>query len=595
MDKIIKKDLALSTKPRRYSPNKISAELYSHDKDTAFFEFTLAEEVATTNVVVLFYFKKSQAYYKTTGTLEGQTIKVKFDTTLITQDEEVTGYLYFEEPDGTNDVYHWTFDVHLSKIDGLADVPVKIREPKAGYILDVADVVIKADLEEIIKKVTVGLGKGYDDAPILERLKALESKPGYDDTGLRGRVDNLETTESGLSSEVDNLKLQDSHLSDRLATLENKPEPVPYDDSPLKARIGDLEDKTDNLTNYDDTALTQRVTNLEARPTYNDGPIQSRLQALEARPDKDTVYNDTEVKERLTALENRPVPQATANGKLGANLIADSGIDVTNSLYPTNTYYFIEQPKEGQQYTLTVKAKLGAGKTVVVAQLGGLPSFGGLTKVGDGLYSSVVTWPKNTTGQPYRLVIYIAPNNGTQSTIEWIKLTLGTDTDYTWYPNYNEIVDTYSFSTMSSSAIQSSANLISNSHIELNGNSEYLFYRDVAPIFDQYGTGVYTLAFDAKAKKEGQAQVYFAGNLKHSALPSVMTLTEDYKRYTILLDVKLANQSNTTTNLAFFGMKYGSGVVPSVKNVRLSKGTYSELAWEPTDQEKATLYRNLLQ
>ena len=67
-------------------------------------------------------------------------------------------------------------------------------------------------------------------------------------------------------------------------------------------------------TAYDDSEIKQRLTELENRQdrdtVYDDSDIKQRLAALENSQDRDTVYDDSELKRRLTALENRPAPKA---------------------------------------------------------------------------------------------------------------------------------------------------------------------------------------------------------------------------------------------------------------------------------------------
>lgn len=86
--------------------------------------------------------------------------------------------------------------------------------------------------------------------------------------------------------------------------------PTPYNDSALVQKIGQLEARVDNDTVYDDTALKERVTALESKAiaggAYDDTHLRERLDTLEAKQDKDTVYDDTNIKERLTDLENKP-------------------------------------------------------------------------------------------------------------------------------------------------------------------------------------------------------------------------------------------------------------------------------------------------
>ena len=67
-------------------------------------------------------------------------------------------------------------------------------------------------------------------------------------------------------------------------------------------------------TAYDDSEIKQRLTELENRQdrdtVYDDSDLKRRLTALENHQDRDTVYDDSDIKQRLTELENRPAPKA---------------------------------------------------------------------------------------------------------------------------------------------------------------------------------------------------------------------------------------------------------------------------------------------
>lgn len=98
--------------------------------------------------------------------------------------------------------------------------------------------------------------------------------------------------------------------------------PTPYNDSALVERVTNLENKTDKDTVYDDTEVKERLTTLENKPPvdlsnyalkseiptpYNDSTLIQKIGQLEARVDKDTVYDDTPLKERVTALESKAI------------------------------------------------------------------------------------------------------------------------------------------------------------------------------------------------------------------------------------------------------------------------------------------------
>ena len=107
----------------------------------------------------------------------------------------------------------------------------------------------------------------------------------------------------------------DSEIKQRLTELENRQDrDTVYDDSDIKQRLTELENRQDRDTVYDDSDIKQRLTELENRQdrdtVYDDSEIKQRLDALENRQDRDTIYDDSDLQRRLTALENRPAPKA---------------------------------------------------------------------------------------------------------------------------------------------------------------------------------------------------------------------------------------------------------------------------------------------
>nr|DAW80570.1 MAG TPA: BclA protein [Caudoviricetes sp.] len=146
------------------------------DKNIAEFKFTL-DNLSANKVICLFYFKKSKRYSTVDATIEDNTFTVKFDVSLITMDEPVVGYIYFEEVEKSADVYSFRFNVRVSELDKSKTAP--IIEQKTGRIVDIDSIVTRAELEEILKTVHVG-SDAYDDSEIVKRLAALENKPEID-------------------------------------------------------------------------------------------------------------------------------------------------------------------------------------------------------------------------------------------------------------------------------------------------------------------------------------------------------------------------------------------------------------------------------
>jgi hypothetical protein len=125
----------------------------------------------------LFYFKRSKRYSTVDATIADNTFTVKFDTSLITIDEPVVGYIYFEEIEKSADVYSFQFNVRVSELDKSKNAPV--IEQKTGRIVDIDSIVTRSELEEILKTIHIE-SAAQDNSEIIKRLAALEAKPEID-------------------------------------------------------------------------------------------------------------------------------------------------------------------------------------------------------------------------------------------------------------------------------------------------------------------------------------------------------------------------------------------------------------------------------
>nr|DAQ77083.1 MAG TPA: hypothetical protein [Caudoviricetes sp.] len=277
------------------------------DKNIAEFKFTL-DNLSANKVICLFYFKKSKRYSTVDATIEDNTFTVKFDVSLITMDEPVVGYIYFEEVEKSADVYSFRFNVRVSELDKSKTAP--IIEQKTGRIVDIDSIVTRAELEEILKTVHVG-SDAYDDSEIVKRLAALENKPEIDTSQF--------ATKEELANKVERSEF--SHISADIEALKTKTDKdIVYDDSALKQRISTLESRQDNDTVYNDTEIKQRLENLENKPNVDTSGLVTKQeleskgyltqhQSLSDYATKQEIpqpYNDTELKERVKQLENKP-------------------------------------------------------------------------------------------------------------------------------------------------------------------------------------------------------------------------------------------------------------------------------------------------
>ena len=368
MKKLIKIDFDNTTRERKTEDSY--SELYSYDKNNGSFEFEILNDTLTTEqVIALFKFTESNKIWKTTGTVEGNKVKVTFDTSLITQNETVICYLYFDEEQRTSDTFRFKFKVKVSEIDKISRYEVKERFINNTVIVDRLDVVTKDELKEALKNVggiaTEGLltevkaekiyakkseavdntnfelvknrvlalelktdkDTIYDDSEVKERLTTLENKPHVDlsnyatkeelrnVSGSQPLADNLVTKEEleakHYISDVSNLATKEelNEVRNSQPTVDTS-HLVTRDELESKGYVTNLSEYAKKSELYNDTPLKERVTALESKAieggAYDDKPIRDRLDVLEAKHDNDTIYDDTEVKRRLTEIESKP-------------------------------------------------------------------------------------------------------------------------------------------------------------------------------------------------------------------------------------------------------------------------------------------------
>ena len=317
MDKVIKKHLTVTSVSR--TVEKLGHEIYSKDKGTAVFKFT-TDELTATKVLCLFYFKDTKRYVTVNATIEGNTITVPFDSSLIIVDEPVVGYVYFEKIEQATDVYSFVFNVRLSAIDRAKETP--LIERKTGRLVDAESIVTKQELDALFNKIK-------------------EQGGTYDDSGLRAE----------LESKADRSEI--ARISGQISILEQKTDKdTIYDDEPVKRRLTALESKpeinTSELVTKQELEskgyltqhqpLTEYAKKTELPQPYNDTELKSRVSRLESKPEVDTSglvtkqelaskgyltehqplteyakknelpqpYNDTELKERVARLESKP-------------------------------------------------------------------------------------------------------------------------------------------------------------------------------------------------------------------------------------------------------------------------------------------------
>ena len=311
MKKIIKRQAGVCVDVRDKVYN-IKEEFYSHDKNNAFIELQL-DGVGAEKIIVLFHFKKTNRFLEVAGVFENNIVSIPFDTSLITTDEIVYGYVYAEKLVQSADILKFSFWVRVSEIDKHSELPIIEKDTKR--IVALTDIVTKAELEAAIKNIHVE-GATFDDSEILRRLQALETKPEIDTSSF--------ATKQELENKVERAEI--SNISAEIEALKTKTDKdTIYDDSALRDRVTALENKTDNDTVYNDTEIKQRLEVLEHKPSVNTSELVTKQeldskgyltkhQSLEEYAKKTELpqpYNDTVLKMRVQTLETKAETLAT--------------------------------------------------------------------------------------------------------------------------------------------------------------------------------------------------------------------------------------------------------------------------------------------
>ena len=250
LKKIIKRQAGVCANVRDNVYN-IKEEFYSHDKNNAFIELQL-NGVNVEKIIVLFHFKTTNRFLEVAGNVAGNIVEVPFDTSLITTDEIVYGYVYAEKVEQSADILKFSFGVRVSEIDKHSELPIIEKDTKR--IIAITDIVTKAELEEAIKNIHVE-GATFDDSEILRRLQALETKPEIDTSSF--------ATKQELGNKVERAEIEQ-----------------------ISSEIETLKSKTDKDTVYDDTALRERVSALESKPSIDTSSFATKeeLRTISSTP-----------------------------------------------------------------------------------------------------------------------------------------------------------------------------------------------------------------------------------------------------------------------------------------------------------------------
>lgn len=290
MEKIIRLSIENTTKIRQVEDS--FCELYSHDKNNGAFEFEITKGTLTNeNVVALFKFLRSGSYWKTTGSVEDNKIKFNFDTSLITQNEEVVCYIYLDKEERNSDIFRFRFKVNLSEIDKASQLPVKERFFANSMIVDRVDVLTKEDFDKAIKEIEKG-SKFLTEAQANEKYALKGDIPNVSDF-----VSSTQLSDYALRTDIPN---SETIVNKAVEKVEEKGYLTEHQSLANYVTETQLEGKN-YLTQHQD------ISKLATKKSVED--VEAKVTQLENRPVTSS-YDDSEIKRKIKELEDRPV---TAN------------------------------------------------------------------------------------------------------------------------------------------------------------------------------------------------------------------------------------------------------------------------------------------
>ena len=297
MKKLVRTNL--TNTPSRRGTKDLNIQFYSHDKNNAGFEFVVKNETDLSQYTakVLFKFRDSNSTWQANGTIEGNVVKVSFNTDLIARCEEVLGFLFLDSDSDSLDVFKFKFNVVLSEID---KNEVEKRRIKHIENIESLEIVTRAELKDYLAKLQITGG-----VDLSNYLTTTEAEKIYATKNEIPSINGFATT-----SDITEAKKSVIEEIKNLGYAKTTEVPAAYNDSALSERVSDLEKKVDRDTVYDDSDLKNRVKVLEDRPTtasksYDDSEVNRRLTVLEARP-AGTSYDDSKLVERVKKLEDKP-------------------------------------------------------------------------------------------------------------------------------------------------------------------------------------------------------------------------------------------------------------------------------------------------
>ena len=243
MKKLVRTNL--TNTPSRRGTKDLNIQFYSHDKNNAGFEFVVKNETDLSQYTakILFKFRDSNSTWQVNGTIEGNVVKVSFNTDLIARCEEVLGFLFLDSDSDSLDVFKFKFNVVLSEID---KGEVANRQIKHVNNIGELELVTRSQLKDELSKLQIN---GIDLTDYLtttvadERYAQKQELRSYalskDVPSIIGLIteEQLKTANNGVLEEVK-----------KLGYAKTTEVPAAYNDTELAGRVTKLESRNNQPT-----------------------------------------------------------------------------------------------------------------------------------------------------------------------------------------------------------------------------------------------------------------------------------------------------------------------------------------------------------
>lgn len=336
MKKLVRTNL--TNTPSRRGTKDLNIQFYSHDKNNAGFEFVVKNETDLSQYTakVLFKFRDSNSTWQANGTIEGNVVKVSFNTDLIARCEEVLGFLFLDSDSDSLDVFKFKFNVVLSEID-----KNEVEERKIKHVENISsfELVTRAELKEELSKLQInGVDlTNYLTTTVAEETYATKQELrsyalNKDVPSINGLIteEQLKTANNGVLEEVK-----------KLGYAKTTEVPAAYNDSELSKRVTNLE----NRNNQPTVNNTKFVTN-EALTAMN---FVSKDELNLLKPNQTLTINNNTLS--ISGGNNVELPTSkplTGNGSPDGKVVANPGDTYVNSNVSLGDYFYYKERNPGK-------------------------------------------------------------------------------------------------------------------------------------------------------------------------------------------------------------------------------------------------------